>query len=412
MSISVEYSYCISLSQEEKDLIDTKVIKNREELYRFIKKFHSNSKMRMKKTYIYVIWTISFASALPPLAVAVILPTPTYYLTRNIEQINFQSRASKKINTFKPSTIVIKEKINKITLTNQEIEKFDVIMANYIIGLRNLEIIFPELRGGDFLDEFLLGLFCVAFFSYLWQIQPVDAFFLPQQHYFNHNHGHNHGYGNPFAPTSNNGKSYVPNEKDSVRSQKHLLFCDNKDSTKLKFHLQRDSSEYKDLVEGYEEVHRRASEIGCENFDFPFTRFESLARENGILRSGGITGLDYFVQDVGRYSHITHVDVKNPVSLETIINQNAKFTLVEQGENLGIKIDEQKRKWANEKMVDKIFAEHKQKRNVTIPLPKSPKNVLSIIDLFNLPVGEKNVVKEAILRTLKDDTDNIFINDK
>jgi hypothetical protein len=115
---------------------------------------------------------------------------------------------------------------------------------------------------------------------------------------------------------------------------------------------------------------------------------------------------------VGRYSHITHVDVKNPVSLETIINQNAKFTLVEQGENLGIKIDEQKRKWANEKMVDKIFAEHKQKRNVTIPLPKSPKNVLSIIDLFNLPVGEKNVVKEAILRTLKDDTDNIFINDK
>ena len=95
-----------------------------------------------------------------------------------------------------------------------------------------------------------------------------------------------------------------------------------------------------DLREAFNEVQRRASEIGCDNFECSLERFRALATERKLLTENsvreaisalqgemlgyykdtvrgkygkGISGPDFIVVGLGDYSHITHLEVKNPV---------------------------------------------------------------------------------------------------
>ena len=95
-----------------------------------------------------------------------------------------------------------------------------------------------------------------------------------------------------------------------------------------------------DLDKCLNEVNRRASEIGCTDFECSLERFKALATENGKLTSGtareairilqggmhgyyknarredyglNVKGPDFLVEGLGEFENITHVEVKNPV---------------------------------------------------------------------------------------------------
>ena len=112
-----------------------------------------------------------------------------------------------------------------------------------------------------------------------------------------------------------------------------------------------------DLQRAFDEVNRRASAIGCENFDCSFERFKGLAGECGnftpsttreaitILEGEmrgyyknarranygpNVKGLDYVVEGLGEFAHITHVETKGAVSSSI----QPKPTLIKQAKNL------------------------------------------------------------------------------
>jgi hypothetical protein len=97
-----------------------------------------------------------------------------------------------------------------------------------------------------------------------------------------------------------------------------------------------------DLNKCLNEVHRRASEIGCTNFECSLERFEALATENNQLTNRTareaiaitilqgemegyyinaqrenygleVNGPDFITEEIGKFENITHPKVKNPV---------------------------------------------------------------------------------------------------
>lgn len=184
-----------------------------------------------------------------------------------------------------------------------------------------------------------------------------------------------------------------------------------------------------DLQRAFDEVNRRASVIGCENFDCSFERFKGLAGECGnfapstireaitILegemrgyyknaRRGNygpnVRGLDYVVEGLGEFGHITHVEIKGAVSSSI----QPKPTLIKQAKKYVNRVNYQKDFWSN-----------KAKVNEKIPhirpdayLPESPNNVLGLYDLWDVGTPEKSTVNNAITAFSGNDTNLIFLN--
>jgi len=130
-----------------------------------------------------------------------------------------------------------------------------------------------------------------------------------------------------------------------------------------------------DLHSCYDEINRRAAEIGCPDFECSFERFRALATENGDITSttareaitilqvemngyyrnaapenyrNGIYGPNFRVIGQGEYSHVTHVEVKNPVGSDIEKSfRNGYSNLVKQGNKIGVKLSKQQAKWSN-----------------------------------------------------------------
>lgn len=184
-----------------------------------------------------------------------------------------------------------------------------------------------------------------------------------------------------------------------------------------------------DLQRAFDEVNRRASVIGCENFDCSFERFKGLAGECGnftpsttreaitILegemrgyyknaRRGNygpnVTGLDYVVEGLREFAHITHVEIKGAVSSSI----KPKPTLIKQAKKFVTRMEYQKNFWSN-----------KAKVNEKIPhirpdayLPESPNNVLGLYDLWDVGTPEKSTVSSAITGFSGDDSNIVILN--
>ena len=120
-----------------------------------------------------------------------------------------------------------------------------------------------------------------------------------------------------------------------------------------------------DLQRAFDEVNRRASVIGCENFDCSFERFKGLAGECGnftpsttreaitILQGEmhgyyknarredyglNVKGPDFLVEGLGEFENITHVEVKNPVGSAIKIANGQKGSISKQGKKLEQKL--------------------------------------------------------------------------
>ena len=187
-----------------------------------------------------------------------------------------------------------------------------------------------------------------------------------------------------------------------------------------------------DLHQAFNEVNRRASEIGCENFECSFERFEGLATECGNVTVGtarevitilegemrgyyknarrvdygnNIKGPDYVVDGTGEFDNITHVEIKGPVGSAIDMAQGKDGNLWQQGKELSKKALWQKKFWSNKTRTDQIPG-----IRLDAYLPQPPNNVLTVADLYDVPNVEKSTMNDAINAFSKNDTNLIFLN--
>ena len=108
------------------------------------------------------------------------------------------------------------------------------------------------------------------------------------------------------------------------------------------------------------------------------------------------------------YSHITHVEVKNPVGSEIEKASRKGYNdIVQQGKKIGDKLSNQQTKWCN----DTFLAKQKNLKPNAV-LPESPANTLGLVDEFDVPISEKKIVQNAVENNCTNTSGVIFINNE
>jgi len=187
-----------------------------------------------------------------------------------------------------------------------------------------------------------------------------------------------------------------------------------------------------DLHTAFNEVNRRASEIGCENFECSFERFEGLATECGNVTVGtireaitvlegempgyyknvrrvdygnNIKGPDYTVEGIREFDNITHAEIKGAVGSAIDMAQGKDGNIWKQGKEISKKALWQKKFWSNKTRTDQVPGTRPDAY-----LPQSSNNILTVADLYDVPNVEKFTVNDVITAFSKNDTNLIFLN--
>ena len=105
----------------------------------------------------------------------------------------------------------------------------------------------------------------------------------------------------------------------------------------------------------------------------------------------GINGPDFIVEGLGDYSHITHIEIKNPVGSKIEIASLGKSDLILQGKQIGEKISNQQKKWSNADFVTNL-----PHVNRSESFPQSADNTLGVVDAFDVPISEKSIIENAV----------------
>lgn len=189
-----------------------------------------------------------------------------------------------------------------------------------------------------------------------------------------------------------------------------------------------------DLDKCLDEVNRRASEIGCTDFECSLERFKDLATEDSELTSEtareaitilqgemhgyyknarredyglNVKGPDFLVEGLGEFENITHVEVKNPVGSAIKIANGQKGNIAKQGNKIGDKLSKQQAKWSNT-----TFRASLSNLNPNAVFPQSPANTLGLVDEFDVPISEKMIVQTAVENNCTNTSSVIFINNE
>lgn len=190
-----------------------------------------------------------------------------------------------------------------------------------------------------------------------------------------------------------------------------------------------------DLRKCYDEVMRRSKSVGCENWSCEFERFKSLAMENGrvdensareaitvlhgemlgfyknserVYYGKGVYGPDFKVTGQEAYSHVTHVEVKNPVGSDIEkASRNGYSDIVKQGNKIGDKLSKQQSKWSNA-----TFRASLSNIDTNSAFPQSPANTLGLVDEFDVPIPEKMIMQNAIENNCSNTSNVIFLNNE
>ena len=229
---------------------------------------------------------------------------------------------------------------------------------------------------------------------------------------------------------SSMGEGFVPNNPQSSREELTQLSTNVVPTqTQMSGFLKNGKVE---LEKCLHEVNRRASEIGCTNFECSLERFKALATENGELTPGSareaitilqgemegyyknarredygtnVKGPDFLVEGLGKFENITHVEVKNPVGSAIKIANGQKGSISKQGKKIGAKIVYQQNYWSNRTETNEL-----ENLNPTASLPQSPNNVLAAVDNFDVPSSEKAFMQGSVLKGSQNSTNIIFLN--
>jgi len=187
-----------------------------------------------------------------------------------------------------------------------------------------------------------------------------------------------------------------------------------------------------DWEAAHDEVYRRAAKYNNPDFECSIERLQHLATECGIQDSSSlreaigildaeakgfvkdarrpnygpeVKGIDFEIVGLGKYAGKTHGENKGPVGSEIARATNQSDDLVEQGTRIAKKFERQRNNWSNTTYTSQI-------RNLdpAAPLPKSPNNVLALVDLIDVPEHEKDLMLKSILEASKDDAAIEFLN--
>ena len=107
-------------------------------------------------------------------------------------------------------------------------------------------------------------------------------------------------------------------------------------------------------------------------------------------------------------SHVTHVEVKNPVGSDIEkAYRNGYSDIVKQGNKIGDKLSKQQSKWSNA-----TFKASLSNLDPNAVFPQNPANTLGLVDEFDVPISEKMIMQNAIENNCTNTSSVIFINNE
>ena len=435
MTALLYYSYSRNLTEAEIIEIDKKVFINRELVYQFMTKLSSNTK---RKTVIIVVclgFVLVFSNIESVEAIGLSLsPTPVVKV-----QPNYKDTYEMKVAP------TVSPKLDKITFIKyRELPVCIYMMDDRFLKTSEASKLINKIRGGSLIEAATALVVIVV----MWQILGVgiEGFVLP-----------NPGWGvdrpNQFQPPGGHlryppvydlfsprrtcyadrpGGSLMMSEVNPQSSREELtqLSTDVVPTQTQMSGFVRDSKV--DLHKCLDEVNRRASEIGCTDFECSLERFKALATENGKLTSTSareaitilqgemqgyytnarredygldVKGPDFLVEGLGEFQNITHVEVKNPVGSAIKIANGQSGSIAKQGKKIGAKIVYQQNYWSNTTKTSDL-----ENLNPTASLPQSPNNMLGAVDNFDVPSSEKAFMEASVLKGSQNNTNIIFLN--
>jgi hypothetical protein len=164
MTLLLYYSCSRELSKNELVEIDRQVFKNRESVYLFLTKLPSNSKCKVKKLFLYTIFLYNLGQPLVPCATAVMIPLPP---PADIHRLFIEETSTK----CPVIATVIESKVDKIVLTDEQIEDLNLICYKLQNGLITIDKTILTLRAGGFYAWATL-----AFIIYMFSLQQGNNF--------------------------------------------------------------------------------------------------------------------------------------------------------------------------------------------------------------------------------------------
>ena len=161
------------LSEEELIKIDKQIFKNRKEVYLFIRNLPSNSKRKAKRVFLYATFVFQLGQPLVPYAAAVMIPLPPVAIHR-LSPIEQNIILSNK-NGYPQIATIPESKVDKIRLTNDQIQQFNNLALQLNNGSIKMEEAVLQLRGGELSD--IVGVIAfVIFINWYDSLFGVEAF--------------------------------------------------------------------------------------------------------------------------------------------------------------------------------------------------------------------------------------------
>ena len=148
MTALLYYLYSRGLSENEILEIDNEVIKNRKFVYTFVKKLPLNVKCKTKRICFYMIFVFTISQPLAPCAAVMLnlLPTGIHRLS-SIEESRIPTT-----NNYPKIAPVIKPRIDKIKLTNEQIKQCEILTKQLTSGSITMKEAILQIRGGNLTD--------------------------------------------------------------------------------------------------------------------------------------------------------------------------------------------------------------------------------------------------------------------
>lgn len=167
MTALLYYSISSDLTEDKIIEIDSQVANNREAVYLFFRELPSNSKRKAKRIRLYIVFIFAISQPLAPYAAAVMVPLPPQISIEHLVPADVLRRN----NECPGIAPIIKAKMDKMTLTDQQIEDLDLICYKLQTGSITLEKAVLKLRAGGFYDCATL-----AFIIYMFSLQQANSF--------------------------------------------------------------------------------------------------------------------------------------------------------------------------------------------------------------------------------------------
>ena len=177
MTALLYYSYSRNLTKDEIIEIDKQVTKNRKGVYLLVRNLPSNSTRKAKRLFVYGMLIFELVQPLVPCAAAVVMPVPPVGIHRlsPMEQDRILSNKS----SYPQIASIIESKMDKMVLTDQQIEDLNSICYKLQKGSISLDKAVLKLRAGGFYEWSTL-----AFILYMFSLQQGNSFqnvLLPHQ---------------------------------------------------------------------------------------------------------------------------------------------------------------------------------------------------------------------------------------